>query len=265
MIRLIRPEPSPAVLRADSFSRREAERKISDIVQAAGVPTSKDFNSLWTNGTVRQQLAEMHNVRCCYCERIRDATRESDIEHFRPKTEVSDARPSKPGYWWLAYSWNNLFFACKTCNETHKKCQFPISGTRARGPGDDLSKEEALLLDPSVDHPEQAIGFDYIAEVGMVWIYGVGPEKVRADKTVEVCGLNRRSLLQERGAARRELVVIARKMVAALEDRNASREYIQRLGEEISRMTSSTSRVPFIGMRRAFFRNFELGEYVSND
>ena len=30
-------------------------------------------------------------------------------------------------------------------------------------------------------------------------------------------------------------------------------------------MTSSKSRVPFIGMRRAFFKNYDLGEFVAND
>ena len=207
----------------------------------------------------------MHNGRCCYCERIRDPTRESDVEHFRPKTEVSGKTPTKPGYWWLAYNWRNLLFSCKTCNEAHKKTEFPIRGTRATGPGDDLTGEKALLLDPVSDNPEQVIGFDYDAEIDMVWVYGVGAESARGSATTEVCGLNRPSLRKERAAARRELVPVARKMIAALENVNAPPEYLERLGAEISRMTSSKSRVSFIGMRRAFFKHYDLGEFVAND
>ena len=265
MISLTRPHTAPDVLQARSTVRRRAESKIRKMIAAGEVPQSKDFEALWTKSAVREKLVEMHNGRCCYCERIRDKSRESDIEHFRPKTEVSDKTPPKPGYWWLAYDWKNLLFSCKTCNEQYKKTQFPICGTRARNLDDDLEGEAASLLNPASDNPEQVIGFDHSVVPGEVWLYGVGEESERGSTTVTVCGLNRPRLLKERGDARRELVQIARTMIVALENPGAQPAFIQKTGAQITRMTSSTSFVPFIGMRRAFFRSYDLGDFVAND
>ena len=265
MIRLTRPHTAPDVLQAGSTARQRAESKIRKIIEAGEVPLSKDFVALWSKPAVRQKLATMHNGRCCYCERLRDTSREADIEHFRPKTEVSGKAPSKPGYWWLAYDWENLLFACKTCNEEHKKTQFPIRGTRATAPDNDLEGEGALLLNPVRDSPEQVIGFDHSVVPGEVWVYGIGADSDRGNITVRVCGLNRARLLKERGNAYRELMSVARTMIAAQEDRHIPPAFLQKVSGQIKRMTSQTGVVPFIGMRRAFFKNFDLGEFVATD
>ena len=206
----------------------------------------------------------MHHGRCCYCERLRDTSRESDIEHFRPKTEVFGKVPPKPGYWWLAYEWTNLLFACKTCNEEYKKTQFPIRGSRAMGPDDSLEEEDPFLLDPVSDDVEKAIGFDHSSSPGEVWVNGAGAESERGAITVRVLGLNRAGLRKERGDTHVALLQIARSMIAA-QERGAPEGYIRKVGAQIKRMTSSKNAGPFIGMKRTFFKSFDLGEFVAKD
>jgi uncharacterized protein (TIGR02646 family) len=92
----------------------------------------------------------MQHRKCCYCERKRDKNRESDIEHFRPKADVTEADEVHKGYWWLAYEWPNLFFSCRHCNQEHKKNHFPVANQHAVGPTDSLLAEGALLIDPTV-------------------------------------------------------------------------------------------------------------------
>ena len=215
MISLTRGRAAPAVLKKKSPARRRAEKTIRGKIEAGQAPLEEDFEPLWRRPLVKQQLVKMQNHRCCYCERLRDPTHESDVDHFRPKTEVSDKTPSKPGYWWLAYDWKNLLFTCKTCNEKYKRAKFPIRGTRATSPNDSLKKEDALLIDPANDDVEGTIGFDPHPSAGVVFLHGVGAQRKRGDTTVNVLHLNRPELLTERGDQHRVLAMLAQNMKKA--------------------------------------------------
>ena len=264
MLRLERNQGVPKVLRASSSQRKNAEAAIRALISGGTPPSSKDFAALWSRPAVREALAEMHNGRCCYCERLRDRARESDIEHFRPKTAVSDKSPEHPGYWWLAYEWTNLLFACKTCNQEYKKTQFPIRGERAMAPDDSLDDEGPWLLDPCTDDIERTIVYDYVTSAESVLIYGVGPDGERANRTTKVIGLNRSRLAQERWEDLKTMQKIARSMLRAL-DKGAPDYYIGKVAESIRQLTSRKTMVPFVGMRRWLFRVYELGEFVAND
>ena len=264
MLRLTREDPAPQVLRFGSPQRQSAEEQVAAIVEAGTPPGSRDFASLWTRRAVKNRLWSMHNGRCCYCERLRDLLRETDVEHFRPKAAVAEKTPERPGYWWLAYEWTNLFLACKACNEEYKKTHFPIRGKRATGPDDELKDEDACLLDPVHDDIDSAIGFDWVAETGSVFIYGVGDNSERTSATVRIVGLNRPSLARERWNTLSSLRRIAWNMIRAQQMEN-SQPYIERAGAEIRELTSRETAVPFVGMKRKFFRSYGLGEYVSTD
>ena len=78
----------------------------------------------------RMQAVYKHDGRpffgkCAYCEDRIVSTQPGDIEHYRPKGCVTnedgsrvmvDANGGKkvphPGYYWLAYEWTNLLYAC---------------------------------------------------------------------------------------------------------------------------------------------------------
>ena len=83
MIRLIRPSAVPSVLQSGSVTRTKAEGNVAAILANGGIPRSVDFKAIWRNKIVLRTLAEMHGLRCCYCERLRDTSRESDVEHIR--------------------------------------------------------------------------------------------------------------------------------------------------------------------------------------
>src|SRR5262249_21226789 len=111
MIHIKRTNDAPTAL--GSLPVKNARKKIEDIASKRK-PLSDEFPSLWGNKEVRQALWMMQSKKCCYCERRRDMNRESDIDHFRPKAEITQA-PGHKGYWWLAYEWKNLLFCCRHC------------------------------------------------------------------------------------------------------------------------------------------------------
>jgi uncharacterized protein (TIGR02646 family) len=133
-----------------------------------------------------------------------------DVEHFRPKGSVAEDR-SHHGYWWLAYTWENLYLSCVPCNQRRKDQptfdepvlgptagkldQFPIAGQRVPNPGDYLDDELPLLLDPCRDQPDLHLMFD---ADGQVW-----PREgsVRGEETIRVFVLKRKRLRDARKQA----------------------------------------------------------------
>jgi hypothetical protein len=63
---------------------------------------------------VKSDLAAMQYNKCCYCEKREEQAKYRDVEHYRPKST----------YWWLAWTWENLLFACVDCNREHKRDRF---------------------------------------------------------------------------------------------------------------------------------------------
>lgn len=112
-------------------------------------PTTGDIDGY---RIVSRELWQRQHYKCCYCER-KLLESYNDVEHFRPKARA-DRSPGSThtyGYWWLAFSWENLLFACPTCNRSGKNDKFPLRrsckvlAAEQRPPGG----EAPLLLDPS--------------------------------------------------------------------------------------------------------------------
>jgi hypothetical protein len=82
-------------------------------VQAIAVmhrPTQEELGRRYE--VARDALWHAQRYKCCYCE-SREQSKRNDVEHFRPKTRA-DRRPGARedhGYWWLAWSWENLLFS----------------------------------------------------------------------------------------------------------------------------------------------------------
>ncbi|MCA9095257.1 MAG: TIGR02646 family protein, partial [Planctomycetaceae bacterium] len=159
MIKISRTQPPPGTLTSENVA--ESADTIKEIAKQRK-PLSTEFDKHWGKDDVRTALWEMQHHKCCYCERERDKTRESDIEHFRPKAEVTEVA-DHPGYWWLAYCWENLFFSCRKCNQEYKKNFFPVADEqkRARTENCDLAEEDPYLIDPTQKDPEEHISFDW--------------------------------------------------------------------------------------------------------
>jgi uncharacterized protein (TIGR02646 family) len=99
---------------------------------------------------VAQALWRMQHMRCCYCEVF--VHREfNDVEHYRPCSL----------YWWLAWDWSNLLFACARCNRKHKHDAFELEPGSRRLVAEQTppGAEVPLLIDPSAVDPRAHIAY----------------------------------------------------------------------------------------------------------
>lgn len=155
-----------------------------------------DFKrGIYGHKSVKDALINAQHGKCCFCEGLFKAHAYGDVEHYRPKSSVRQARKAKalyPGYFWLAYSWDNLFWSCQICNRTNKKDFFPLidPAKRVRSHKGDLAIEEPLLLNPSApEDPRNHIKFRGNLAFGVT---------KRGRTTIEIVDLNRTDLAEER-------------------------------------------------------------------
>ncbi len=260
MIRL-RPRPAtPNTLKSSRVAR--TRESIRQKVAAGESLTDKDFPSRhWLKDDVRLTLWRYQRRKCCYCERIREAKREPDIDHFRPKKRVRGQSERDLGYWWLAYTWTNLLFCCRPCNQL-KSDHFPLlTGNCARTPEDPLAEERPGLIDPIMDDPENLIDFRW--EFGpIVMAKPIGKDADgRGDRTIRLIGLDRLELNEERGWCLSSLKAITAKMMTAQYLGNPALR--EDAANDIWRATEAAQ--AFAGFRRAFFRTVNLGDYIADD
>lgn len=255
----LRPK-EPAYLRSETVSN--LRRQLDLRVAAGDKLQSTDFRSYWLCDSVRNPLWEAHHRKCAYCERKRDKKREADVDHFRPKAEVTDD-PNHPGYWWMAYEWENYLFACRRCNQDNKKNHFPLleNSPRASHPDDDISQERPVLLNPFDDDPEVCISYDWKIGAGL-YVKEVGTDtERRGAETINILGLNDAQLMEERAQVLPLLKLLA--TLITREKLNGNHGDVVKLASDITDQTSAEQ--SFAGFRRAYFKDFGLGEYVATD
>jgi hypothetical protein len=119
---------------------------------------------------VKPELWIAQHYKCCFCEH-KIARSYNAVEHYRPKVGA-DRRPGSlqnHGYWWLAFTWDNLLLACPICNSSAKGIQFPleIGSTPLQAEQTPPEGEQALLLDPAGNlNPVAHIVFENEAKGG---------------------------------------------------------------------------------------------------
>jgi uncharacterized protein (TIGR02646 family) len=146
---------------------------------------------------VVQALTKLFHGKCVFCETTLDGD-ELAVVHYRPAGGALDLKGgfAPDHYWGLAYTWANLYSSCREC-ERHKGHRFPVRGTRASAnplEGRQLARENPLLLDPCADVPSDHLVFRETGEERGV----VTSSTARGRQTIEVLGLNRRSLVLKR-------------------------------------------------------------------
>ncbi len=202
MIRVRKPKSVPMVLRNEGLRARKALCAKKNI----GEEFAFD-KEIYGHRSVKQVLVSAQHGKCCYCEAKVNHVAAGDVEHYRPKAAVQQSEGEslqKPGYYWLAYEWDNLLFACSICNSQHKKNLFPLRDPkkRARSHRADLSREEPLLIHPAEEDPRRVLRFrdEYAYPVK-------GNE--RGQVTLNVLKLNERDALVE---DRRKQIAIIRRL-----------------------------------------------------
>lgn len=145
---------------------------------------------------IKEKLDKLYR-NCGYCEsEFTNSTRPATVEHYRPKGE----------YYWLAFSWDNLFYACGKCNNPQaggigKGNKFGISGTKVDFDPNDLSNinslsekyntiEKPKFINPEFEDPEQKLFFNEHGEIKS--------DDERCKYTIHEIGLDRLELNQRR-------------------------------------------------------------------
>lgn len=177
--------------------------------------TRESFSfEVYRDPEVQDALGRIFGTKCAYCETDFGAVTPKDIEHFRPKSEITTSDGTlAPGYYWLAGEWDNLLVSCPDCNRNRahempgetekvtlgKQAQFPLSTEqhRVREKGS-LVREEAvrLLLNPCLDKPEEHLTFDTKGLVHARVVKGV--TSPMGDKSITVYALQRKPLVERR-------------------------------------------------------------------
>lgn len=176
----------------------------TDTALEEGANCNIDRN-IYAHDEVKKALERLFHDKCAYCESKMTATSDWDVEHFRPKGGVAE-REDHPGYYWLAYTWENLYPSCQHCNQSRKDRprwaddmdlpaggkvdRFPLlnESARAMGPEDDTERENPLLIDPCRDDPEEYLGYDPTGQIFALC------DNVRGCTTIDVLHLKRRRL-----------------------------------------------------------------------
>ncbi len=140
---------------------------------STGAATFEFATNVYGHSSVKAALEKAQNGKCCYCEVVIPKPYAlSHVEHYRPKAYSQQApkTPKRfPGYYWLAYDWDNLFLACHFCNSVNKRNVFPLlhEANRARSHHAKISNEEPLIIRPDgSDEPQDHIGFHNEVPVG---------------------------------------------------------------------------------------------------
>jgi len=195
MISIAKDLAAPEVLRIRGKALRKALCKQFSVAYPDFMTKKISFNrDVYAHRDVKTVLLRCQHNKCAYCESI-VRRHPGCVEHFRPKSgfqQMKSEKIAKPGYYWLAYEWDNLLFACHDCNN-HKGTSFPLANPkkRAKDHGYKIGRESPLLIDPSKEDPALFIRFrDEIAHPI--------DNSIRAKSTIEILGLNQLKLVEDR-------------------------------------------------------------------
>jgi uncharacterized protein (TIGR02646 family) len=259
MIRIHKPRRGPAILRKRG---RDETRRLCEIFEAepdeyrSGNKTFGDFDkTIFGAASVKNALRKAQHDKCAFCEAKITHVSYGDVEHYRPKAGFVQQKGEslgRPGYYWLAYEWSNLFLSCQLCNQRFKRNLFPLRDPtrRATTHQDDLTAEEPLLIDPGMIDPTIHILWkdEYPEAI---------PGSQEGQASIEILGLQREELAQQRREHLRtlhllwETVQLFRQRRHDRSLRTSEEAHLRRLEARIQELERDDS--PYAAMTRAFF------------
>lgn len=187
--------------------------------------------SIYASNEVKNALKEASFGvnKCAYCESLLGSSSYAEVEHYRPKTEIRNNQGVlKPGYWWLAYEWENLLFSCRICNN-NKRNSFPLKDEMQRGNvNGNISNESPLIINPCDTDPALHLLFHQHQAIGVT---------EEGKTTIERLKLNREALLQERMECYETI-----KLLLILRNSPEANAYKKEIIEKIEQMCNPTAR-----------------------
>lgn len=252
MIRVSKPAEAPAVLRTRGA---QAQRQLcaaytSDTASYdTGRKTFEFSADVYGHESVKSALIQAQHAKCAFCESKFAHISYGDVEHFRPKGgchQVEGEPLLRPGYYWLAYDWANLFLSCTLCNQRFKKNLFPLkrAARRARNHLGSIASEEPLLIDPAAEDPEALIGFR--EEVP----YAVDGD-ARAESTIDILGLQRPELAERRWDLLEKVKALRLVIASDSPDAAWARDVLERMRQDTGEYASMVRAAMRPSRRRA--------------
>lgn len=258
MIRIIRPPSPPAILlrrgRQATEALQEAFDAAPDKYLSGELTFGEDFDArIYGAPSVKDALRAMQHRKCAFCESSFGHVAYGDVEHFRPKSGYNqrvEEPLGRPGYYWLAYDWDNLFFSCQLCTQRFKQNLFPLENPqqRARSHHEDILLEKPLLLNPAIHEPADFLSFHRET------VYPINKNPL-AQTTIEILGLNRDELIERRRLHLRSIYwlaelrqIYAERMATAAAPPNLQAQFEQ-LNRDWESLTHETAE--FSAMARA--------------
>lgn len=234
MISIVKPPKAPAILMTRGVEQTKKDKASYDQHPHAYHSGKQTFDAdkrIYGHKSVKNALIQAQHHKCCYCESRFLPTSDGDVEHYRPKGAVKQARESDkihPGYYWLAYCWDNLLVSCSTCNRRYKGVLFPLSdnSVRSRNHHDDIGKEQPLFVNPAIDDPRNHICF-----------HGPEPQPKTeiGRETIEGLGLRRPHLQEERLIRFQELSLLCESVDRLRESTDSdSQALVKRMKEHLA-------------------------------
>lgn len=193
-VRITGAPPQSWVDRAEEITQqlRDADDEAS---RRALIDANEGF---WRDDRIRDWLLSQFNNKCWYSEAI-DSAASIHVDHYRPKCRVKEelGGDTCEGYWWLAFDWNN-YRICGQLLNVKKGDLFPIAEGNRCNPADPVSLrlEAPILIDPITDQA-RLISFES-DEDSCLAVPAAGidePDRIRAERTIEILGLNLRDRL----------------------------------------------------------------------
>jgi len=240
---------------------KEKGKNQSDIFKEKFDKSEREFSfdsGIYGDSTVKEELVRLQDDKCCFCEAKITHISYGDVEHFRPKAGwVQDNEPlNKPGYYWLAYDWENLFLSCQICNQRYKKNYFPLADNskRAKSHKDNIDAEEPLFIHPAKENPEKFIAFKDEVPVTV-------NNDPRGDRTIKELGIDREKL-NDRRRERLNLIRTIYNLAKGYPDTNPDLK--KAAWEEVKVYFDSTQKeeTEYASMLRCFFRENPLPESI---
>lgn len=259
MIKINKTQPAPRILYSRGTRRGQDKchietQKVCRYFESQNCNPNEECEysfdgGIYGNRIWKEQLLEDQHNKCCFCESNFRHVSPGDVEHFRPKggyQQFHHEPIQKPGYYWLAYDWENLLIACENCNRSEKKNLFPLlePEKRATKENKDIIAEKPVLINPWKENPDDFIKFNFEVPIGI-------DSDGRGQETIELLKLDENEHL---ATMRRDKLSRIETLIKLIE--------IEMCVQECSNTERSIELIELINKIKGIYEETELSEQI---
>jgi len=169
-----------------SLNSKLTNQRRQELIDEKAYISKNVYHSRYKMKDVMTALHKIYHGKCAFCEQKIEFPQ---VEHFRPKNI----------YYWLAYSWDNLLFACLGCN-SNKNNHFEVLLERAT----DFQLNNIHQLSVKYDNAEKSlfVNPEIVVDIEKKLVFdkngNITSIDSKMDYTIKTCKLNRPYLIIQR-------------------------------------------------------------------